>query len=831
MKKFNWKSLLPHVAAVVIFLIIALVYNKPALEGKVLDQSDITQWKGMAAQSFKYKETHGHFPLWTNSAFSGMPAYQIAMDSSNPLSPGYLHNLFTLFLPKPINFFFLMCISFYFLTQVLRIDFRLGILAGIAYAYASFTPQIVAAGHDTQALAMGYVPALLAAVLLVFQKKYWVGGALTAIFVSSLIGQNHPQVAYYFILVAISAGVAYLVSWIRNKEYKHILVSLTVLVAAGIAGAAVNLVSLATTLDFSKATMRNGTLNLDTTGKETRTSSGLPIDYAFGWSFGKSEVLTVLVPNIYGGSQGELGADSHLAKTAVEKGVPDDQAESLAKGYSAYSYWGALPFTSGPVYLGAVMCFLFIFGLIYLKGFDKWWILAICILAVMMSWGSNFMGFNEFLFNHLPLYNKFRVPTMTVVILQLLFPLLGVLALQQFLFKETDKAYAWKKLKVTGFVMAGIFLIIGFLYTSFDYKSANDTKQVIPQFTQMVQGNQDVANSLYKALKDDRQAQFGADIVRSLVFAGLAFALLFLAVKNKIKPVYAVVGLVLLGAADTISESRRYFSDERFADQETISAEAEQPSPIDLQIMQDSSFYRVLNLTRDYSQEAYTSYHHNSIGGYSPAKLSIVEDLLTYQLRGGNQLNVQVLNMLNTKYVIVPGAKGQPTVQQNPGALGNCWFVKSLQFVKGPAEAMKVLNNFNPKDTAVVEEAFKSTIPFTPVYDSTASIKLIKNDNDLISYTSSAKTNQLAVFSEIFYDRGWKAYVDDKELPIIKVDYALRALALPAGNHNIRFEFKPASYYNSSAIANIASVLIWLSVIAAIVVTYKKKPENNTKAI
>jgi len=826
MKKFNWKSLLPHAIAVVIFLMVAIVYCKPALEGKVLNQSDVNQWKSMAAQSFKYKETHGHFPLWTNSSFGGMPAYQIAMESSNPFSTGYLHSLFTLFLPKPINFFFLMCLSFYFLTQVLRVDYRLGILGGISYAYASFTPIIVTVGHDTQALALGYVPALLGAVFLVFQKKYWVGGALTAIFTSLLVGQNHPQVAYYLIIIIGFASVAYLISWVRKKEFKHIFLSFFILGIASLLGAAVNMVTLATTLDFSKATMRNGTLNLDTSGKATRQSGGLPINYAFQWSYGKVETFTLLVPNIYGGSAGELGADSHIAKAAVEKGVPDDQAENIAKTLSGESYWGTQPGTSGPVYVGALMCFLFLFGLIYLKGFDRWWMLAACVFAVLLSWGSNLMGFNSFLFEHLPLYNKFRAPTMALVIPQFLFPLLGVLTVQQFVFAETDKAYAWKKLRVTGLAMAGIFLIIGFLYTSFDYKSVNDPRGIVANLTQGMGGNQEVANAMYKAFREDRQAQFGADILRSVLFAGLAFLVLWLLVINKVKPLVALLALVVVGSADVLAEGRRYLNDDRFADPDEVANSFEQPSALDQQILADKGFYRVLNMTTDYFQDAYTSYHHNAIGGYSPAKLSIVEDLLNYQLRNGQSMNVQVLNMLNTKYVIVPGQKGQPMVQQNPEALGNCWFVKSVQFVKGPAEAMKALNKFSPKDTAIIEDAFKAQIPFTPAADTTAQIKLEKNDNDLITYTSSSKTNQLAVFSEIFYDRGWKAYVDEKEYPIIKADYALRALALPAGDHKIRFEFKPASYYSSSAIANLASILIWLSVIGAVIVTVRKKKET-----
>lgn len=814
---------MPHIIAVGIFLIIAVMYCLPALQGKVLQQSDIDQWKGVAASSFAYKDTHGHFPLWTNSMFGGMPAYQVAMDSVNPISLGYLHSLFTLFLPAPINYFFLMCVSFYFLSQVLKIDYRIGILGAIAYAYASFTPIIVSVGHNTQVLTMGYLPALLGAVLLVFQKKYWSGGALSALFASLMISMNHPQVTYYFLIIAVCAGVTYFIYWIKNKEYKHILISLSILAFAGAVGVTTNMVNLATTYDFSKETMRNGTLNLDTSknGNETKQTAGLPIDYAFQWSYGQAETFSLLVPNIYGGASngGTLDANSHLAKEAVIKGIPDDQAGQFASQFP--TYWGAQPFTSGPVYLGAVICFLFLFGLVYLKGFDKWWILAACVLAVMMSWGKNFPAFNNFLFDYLPMYNKFRVPSMTLVIPQVLFPLLGMLALNRFVFNEKDKALAFKKLKVAGIVTAVVFVVAAILYAGLDYKGENDS-QVLSYFNQATQGNQDISNSFYNALKEDRQSMFGSDLLRSLFFAGAAFLVLWLLVKQKIKPVYAALGLLLLSSVDVIAEGRRYMGSDNFQYQDNIDENTSAPTQADLQIMKDTGYYRVLNLSKDVFNDATTSYHHNSIGGYCPAKLSVVEDLLNFQLRK-EPMNIQVLNMLNTKYIIAPGQQNQLMVQQNPSALGPCWFVKAIDYKKGPAEAMKALNSFNPKDTAVVEEQYKNNIPFQPVADSSASISLIKNDNDIITYKSSAKTNQFAVFSEIYYDRGWKAYIDNKEAPIVKTDYALRGVAIPAGNHDIRFEFKPASYYNSTTIAIIGSALGWIVISGAVAQAFIKR--------
>ncbi len=807
MKKINWSKITPHLIAIGVFLIVAFIYCKPALQGKVLQQGDVIHWKGMAQNSFKYKETHGHFPLWTNGMFSGMPAYQIAMDPQNPLNLIYLHKVFSLFLGKPFVFFFLLCLGFYFLSQVYAVDFRIGILGSLAYAYASFSSILIVAGHETQVQAMAYMPALLGAILLVYKKRYLPGAALTALFTGLFIAMNHLQVTYYFLIIAAFMTIYYLIEWMRAKDYKHIFKALAIVIVTGIIGVASNLVILATTYDYSKATMRNGVLNLDSTKTNNGSTTGLPIDYAFQWSFQKPEVFSILVPNIYGGSSTNSGLDksSHVAKLAIQNGAPDDQAAQLASQLPAY--WGEQPFTSGPVYFGAIICFLFLFGMIYLKRKDKWWMLAVCVLAIMMSWGRFFPSFNDFLFYHLPMYNKFRVPTYTLIIPQLLFPLLAVITLNQLFFIETDKAYVWKKLKIAGAAMIGVFLIVLMLYSGFTYTSTSDEQQVVAPLTQMTGGNKDAANSFYNALKADRQSLFGADIFRSFIFIALAFACLWVYIKNKLKTSYAIIAVLLLSSIDVLAEGRRYLNDDMFQSQDDQNAQNFVPSAVDQQILQDTGYYRVLNLNSDVFNDAMTSYFHNSIGGYNPAKLAIYQDLITYQL--SNKLNINVLNMLNTKYVINKGQQGA-VVQQNPGALGACWFVKHIAFVKDDAAAMRALDNNNPANSAIVEQDEKNKIAFKPSFDSTAKIKLIKNDNDEITYSSKSNTNQFAVFSEIYYNRGWKAYIDNKEMPIIRTDYVLRGLSVPSGNHTIRFEFKPASFYNSQTIAIIASAIVWL---------------------
>jgi len=641
---------------------------------------------------------------------------------------------------------------------------------------------------------------------------------------------NHLQVTYYFLIVAAFMTIYYLIQWIRAKEYKHIIKTFIILAITGLIGIASNLVILATTYDYSKATMRNGVLNLDSTKTNASTQTGLPIDYAFQWSFEKPEVFSILVPNIYGGVSGvdELNKNSHLANLAKQQGASEEDAVNFAKQTAAqlgYLYWGSQPFTSGPVYLGAIICFLFLFGMIYLKRKDKWWMLAACVLAIMMSWGRNFPAFNDFLFYHLPLYNKFRVPTYTLIILQLLFPLLSVITLHQLFFVETDKTFVWKKLKVTGLAMAGVFLIVLAMYSSFHYEGA-EASQINNVINQQTDKNQSAAiQSAYNALKQDRQSLFADDILRSFIFIALAFVCLWAYTKNKLKTSYAIIAILLLSSIDVLAEGRRYLNDDAFQSSDDQTAQNFTPSPVDQQILQDTGYYRVLNLNADVFNDAMTSYFHNSIGGYHPAKLAIYQDLITYQL--SNKLNTNVLDMLNTKYVITKNAQGQEEVQQNPGALGACWFVKNIEYVKDDAAAMKALDKNNPADTAIVEQDEKNKISSAPVFDSSAKIQLIKNDNDIITYSSSSNNNEFAVFSEIYYNRGWEAYIDNKEVPIIRTDYVLRGLSIPAGNHNIRFEFKPASFYSSKTIETIASAIIWLLIIAALFVAIRK---NNKQA-
>jgi hypothetical protein len=812
----NGKNLFPHLVAVIVFLLFAVVLCSPALGGKEILQSDVVQWKGMAQQSLNIQEQTGEMPLWTNSGFSGMPAYQIAMESRNRLSPGILHQLFQLFLPKPISFFFLVCISFYFLTQCFRVNPWIGILGAMAYGYGSYNAVIVAVGHDTKMLAMCYMPALLGALILLYEKRYWLGAALTALFTLLMVGMNHPQISYYFLLVAGFMTIGYLYHWIREKQFRHTALALSIAVAAGLLGVMANATSLFVTYDYSKATIRGGTLSLDTAAQATVKKSGLSVDYAFNWSYGKTETFTLLFPALYGGSTGgELDEGSEIVASLQEKGVPEEQAVQYAEGMP--TYWGPQPGTSGPVYLGAIVCFLFLWGMVYLKTWHKWWLLAVSVLAIVMSWGNHFEVFNRFLFNYLPLYNKFRAPTMILVIPQLCFPIVAVLVLQRFFFGIDTPEEKKKAFRLGLYLTAGFLLVGALLYFSFDYRGAND-EALKQSFSQALQ-NEQAGTELYSALRTDRQSLFGGDLMRSILLIALAAGLLALALRNRIGFVWAMAGLVLLNAWDLIGVSKRYLNEKNFVDADQYDA-VFLPTLADQQIKRDTGYYRVFNLTAsDPFADAITSYHHNSIGGYHPAKLSIYEDLMSFQVRK-QPMNMNVLNMLNTRYFIVPDQQGQqPVAQRNEQALGNVWLVRNIEFENGPAAVMRALDRFNPQQTAIIDAADKAKVP--PITDSSGNIQLLRHTNDDLWYRSSTTGTAFAVFSEVFYDRGWKAYIDGKEAPILRTNYALRGLSLPAGQHEIRFVFHPESYYTGETVSLIAGILIWALLLLAAFQLYR----------
>ncbi|MDE3237219.1 MAG: YfhO family protein [Bacteroidota bacterium] len=825
MKNFQWKTLLPHVIAIIVFLLVAAIYCKPALEGKVLQQHDVTQWKGMAQNSFQYKEKHGHFPLWTNGMFSGMPAYQITGVGDNPVSVGIIGNILSLNLPKPISFFFLACICFYFLTQVLRINPYVGIAGALAYAYATYNPIIIAAGHDTKMQAIAYMPAVIGSLLLIYHKKYLTGAALTALFITLLVGSNHLQITYYTCIIIGVMSISYAIYWIREKDFKHLFTAAGIALGAAVLGVLVNAVMLFTTYDYAKKSIRGGSVLAD--GKSNVTKTGLTTDYALSYSMYKTEPLVMMFPRIYGGSSGNLEVSEDKSKAIEALQQMPQQLGQQIQGFLQF-YWGGIDGvgTAGPPYVGAIICFLALIGFVFVDKEYKWWILATGILTIMMSWGKYFSGFNVALLKYLPMYDKFRAPSMILVIPTFLLCMMAVLSLQKIISAENKEAL-WNQYK-KGLIIVGSFFALALLvYVSSDFTSDADNmlnKQISsisdPQQREAI--SQPV-HAFLNGLKEDRQSLFLGDIFRTLIFCLIIGAAIWFYIKKKINAtiVMAVAGVAAL--IDIFGIDSKYLNSDHYQDEGDYEANFK-PSPVDEAILKDTSYYRVFNLTQNTFNDAMTSYFHKSVGGYHPAKLSIYQDLIEKQLSKFPNC-MPVLNMLNAKYIILPNRQnGQPMAEPNPDALGPCWFVKGIRYENSAADVMNALSYFNPKDTAIVEVYYKQQIQVGNA-DSTASIQLVKNDNDDMEYRSSSNSNQLAVFSEVYYDGGWKATIDGKEANIIPVNYVLRGLSVPAGKHMIAFEFKPASYYTGNKASVASSVIIWLLLMGAAATAVRKKKE------
>ena len=814
MKKGLIFKLLPHFIAVLIFLVVALIYCKPVLQGEVLQQTDVIQWKGMAQNSLEFKKTHGHLPLWTNSMFSGMPAYQIAMEPQVAVSPNIFYGIFSLFLPKPISFFFLACICFYFLSQVLRVNPYIGIIGALAYAYATYNPIIVAVGHETKMQTIALLPAFIGSLILIYERKYWWGFALTALFTALMIQFNHMQIVYYALMIAFFMSVGYAVYWIKRGAYKHLLIALSLAVVSGLVGVLCNSVSLATTYEYSKETIRGGSELADANSHSTKT--GLSENYAFDYSMYKTEPFVMMVPKMYGGSdQLEVSEENSKAIEALQQ-MPQQLAQQL-QGFIRF-YWGGIGGTSGPPYVGAIICFLALIGFFILDNKHKWWILAGSALAIVMSWGAYFAGFNGILLKILPMYNKFRAPSMIIVIPTFLFCMIAILSLEKIISTE-NKQELWLKYKKGLMLTGGIFVLLLLFYFSFDYTSQQETGLI----NQVPEQIKEYVRSLLNGLKEDRKSLFFGSLVRSLLFIAAAAFILWLSIQRKIKAGIALAVIGILAFVDVMAIDVKYLSSDNYQEESEYQNNFV-ATPADKQIMEDKSFYRVFDLRQGvqnaFNAGAMTAYFHNSIGGYHPAKLSIYQDLIEHQLYNFPNC-LPAINMLNTKYVIQPDQSGKETVITNPEALGNAWFVKAVRFENTPAAVMNALTNFNPKDTAIVFNSDKAQITSSAATDTTGKVTLIKNDNDLITYKSNSRSGGYAVFSEVFYDKGWKAYIDNKESAIIRTNYVLRGLNVPAGEHEIRFEFRPASFYTGEKVASIAGIIIFIALLIAAFHSYR----------
>ena len=845
MKNINLKQVLPHVVAAIVFVLLSVFLNKPALEGKAVQQSDVIQWKAMAQQSFEFKEKYGHFPKWTNSMMSGMPTFQIALGPKKPVNIHLEHvqKILTLGFPKPVFYLFIAALCFYLQCIVVGINSWISIHGAMAYAYCSYNPVLIAGGHDTKLMSMAYAPAVLAGLQLIYKQKYWIGAAILLTSGVLLLSQNHQQIVYYTLLIAVFMTVPFIVKCIRQKAIKHVIASGLISIALGCIILGTMTFTYWPTYEFSKETMRGGRSELTQNDTKNATKGGLDKDYAFRWSYGKAETMTMIVPNAFGASSSEgLGEDSKAMQVLQENAgtLPQGFAQQIAQ--SSGMYWGELPSTQGTVYMGAIICLLFLFGAFLSKSEHKWWLIAITLFGIVLAWGKNFEAVNYFLFDNMPFYKKFRAPSMSLVIPQLSMALLAAIFLNEFI-SITDKEKLQQLFKKCLYITGGTAAVLVLFYF-FSNFSNDATSELRKSINDGLQGKgSDFTRSYFSALKADRQAFYLSDMWRTLGFMVVAIAVMFLYARKMIKPAIVYAALIIFCSIDLFGVSRRYLKEENFVEPADLEA-GYADTHADIQLKTDTSYYRIINLAFP-GQNGYTvdvgnsfndaiaSYKHNNIGGYSPAKLGLYQDLIEKQIFpniqawGSNPMakdSFPVLNMLNMKYAILPDQRDQRQTQAvlNPFALGNCWLVKEVKFVKNADEEMKSLNSFDPKQVAFVDERFKAAVPFSPVFDSTAYIKLLENKNDELKYEFSAATNQFAVFSEIYYPHGWKALIDGKEVPYCKTNYALRGLAIPQGKHTIDFVFDPTSVRVGEKIGRYMHLFSVLLVLLCLFMTWKK---------
>lgn len=801
MQKIDWKQIRiktwPHLVAIVTFVLLVMVYFTPQVfENKQLPQGDMISARGMGHDAREYHEQTGEWSHWSNSMFGGMP-YNVTsgVDSKSIFRP--ISTLMKVsFHGETTAVLWLLLIGFYIFMLAVGSGPWLGIVGAIAFAFGSYNLIIIGAGHVTKGWVLATVPAVIGGCMLCYQKKYIVGFIVTLLATGLNVYWNHQQISYYTLLMLIPLAITYLVYAIREKKQKQFWTASAALVVAAIMAIAPAMDKLLPTWDYSKETMRGGAV-LKGTEDSKAGKSGLNREYAFQWSYGKAETMTLLIPNFYGGSSNyALGEDSETYKT-VKKYAGSSQAKQIAK--SLPTYWGDQPFTSGPVYAGAIICFLFVLGLLAVKGPERWWLLAAVIIGILLSWGRNLPSLNNWLFDHLPLYNKFRTPSMSLVMTTTAMAMLGMLALRALLKKEVELKHIYIATGITG----GLCL----LFALFPGMAGGFTAKMDAQLPEW----------LSECLLDDRRAMLTSDAWRSLCFILLAAAeaLAYLKIeKMRSGILIALMGVLIL--ADLWTVDKRFLNDDHFVPKKrnwVTMTEA------DKQILADKDpNYRVLNLTTSTFNDAQTSYFHKSVGGYSPAKLRRYQDIIDYYFAGN--INMNVLNMLNTRYVIT-----QQGVQYNPEAFGNAWFVKSVQWVNTPNEEIELIGDADLQEVAFIDTCWQGKVQGALSMTQPAKIELTKYANPgNLFYESESGEGGLAVFSEVYY-KTWKAFIDGKEVPVLRANYILRAIEVPAGKHTIEFRCEDDLLLDTQIVSTIMSIFIVLTIIGLIILSIWKNKE------
>jgi len=830
----NWfKQNGVHLAVVAFFFGICVFYFTPAFNGKTLGQYDVVGAQSTQKEINDYK-AKGQTILWTNQILGGMPAFQVWAPYSASIATWIVKGGGAI-LPNPIDTVLLLMLGAYLLFCVLKLNPWLAAAGAIAFAFSSYNIILLAAGHANQAYAIAFFAPILAGIILTLRGKYFTGAALTALFLAMEIKANHIQMTYYLMLSLIILLCIELYHAFKNKTLPAFGKSMAFLGGALVIALMVNASVLWSTAEYSKYSYR-GKSNL--TRKATEPKDGLGRDYAYEWSQGVAECFTFLVPNASGGASGIedfMQPSSEVSKFLTSKNVPEEQVTPFLQtlgNYGLSTYWGNKPGTSGPFYFGAIVCFLFVFGLIAVKNRLKWWIAGTVVLTMFLSFGRNLPFLSDFFFNHFPLYNKFRAVESILAVAGLCFPILALLGIQEII-DNPDKKAIFKKLKLAGYITGGLVLILIVYPELFlNFRGDDHLKltamlsqifQQVPTFASDASG---IASGFAAAVVNDRIAMERADAIRALILIAIAFGIIWAYIDNKINLTIASLVVLALITIDMWQVDKRYLKDASFQDKVDVEA-AVAPREVDNFIMRDQDpDFRVFDQTQGIKSDRFSPFFHKSIGGYSAARLKRYDELIDNQMSAS--INQNVLDMLNTKYVITPDQKNQTAgMHVNNTACGHAWFVNKIVYVDNADQEMQAITAFSPKDEAMVDKSFKPTIGSQSFGgDPNATITLESYNPDHLVYKTGSTATQVAVFSEIYYEKGWTMLIDGKESPYFRADYILRAAEIPTGNHKVEFVFHPASYYTGEKISLAGSILLVLALGGAAYSGMKRKEKK-----
>lgn len=794
------KKFLPHLVVLFLFVGVSLTYFSPVLEGKVIYQSDIVQYIGMANQQKEYAKQHDQETYWTNAAFGGMPTYQLgALYAHN-----YIKKLDTSvrFLPRPADYLFLYFIGIYILLLVLKADYRLAFLGAMAFGFSTYLIIILGVGHNAKAHAVAYMPLVLSGILLGFQRKYILSFVVTGLGMGLHLVANHFQMTYYLLLLVLCIGIVYLIQAIKEQTLPEFFKAIGVCTVAVILALGMNATNILATQEYTKESTRGASeLTLSKDGVARDGKSGLDYNYITEYSYGKLESFNLLIPRLMGGGTSEsLPDDSHTVNFLVSQGVQKNQAEQFSKQLPVY--WGDQPIVAAPAYVGAIVLFLAVLSLFLVSGVRRKWLVAGFLLSLFLSWGKNFSLLTDFFIAYVPMYNKFRAVSSIQVLLELILPVMAVLGLQEFFFnkKHTEEVRQKSLLYSTGIIAGVLLLFVVFKNALLSFASPMDAYII-----------QEMGPDLVSTIREDRANLMMTDTWRSLILVLLTTAVLFFYLKKQTKATWITTIICVLVLIDLVGVDKRYVNKDDFVPASAMS-NPYQKDGADMEILKDNDHFRVFDVTRSTFNSTHASYFHNSLGGYHAAKPKRMQDIYDFYLREDNHMGV--LNMLNTKYIITSQENAGAIAQRNPFANGNAWLVEDLIYVKDGDAEIRALDTLNNKKYAVAQEVYKKDIDGKMQWenrDTDAYIDLISHKSDELVYTYHSNSPQVAVFSEQYYPYGWKVYVDDTPAEYFKVDYLLRGMQLDKGEHEIRFVFEPEVVKTGTSISLISSLLFVLA--------------------